>query len=88
MATLEIKTTPINCISCACTSVDTFDESLGGVDPIVDSIVAMAKTSLAALISAAQASEGVSMAERGRSVRVDLEGCEPVGMPDRGSLSI
>lgn len=71
---MRIKTTPINCVSCACALVEAFDDAMGGLDPVVDSIADMAKTSLAALVAAAQASEGVSMAERGRCVEVELEG--------------
>lgn len=72
---MVIETTPINSISCACALIDAFDEASSGVDPVVDSILNMTKTSLAALVRAAQVSEGVSMSERGRLVRVGLEGC-------------
>lgn len=75
---MEIKTTPINCVSCACALVEAFDDAMGGLDHVVDSIADMAKTSLAALAAAAQASTGVSMAERGRLMEVELKGCEGV----------
>lgn len=75
---MRIKTTPINCVSSACALVEAFDDAMGGLDPVVDSIADMAKTSLAALAAAAQESAGVSMGERGRLMEVELEGCEGV----------
>lgn len=71
---MRIKTTPIGCVSSAYALVEAFDDAMGGLDPVVDSIADMAKTSLAALASAAQESAGVSMAERGRLMEVELEG--------------
>lgn len=71
---MRIKTTPINCISGACALVEAFDDAMGGPDPVVDSIADMARSSLAALVAAAQVSERVSAVERGRAVGVELEG--------------
>lgn len=71
---MTVKTTPINCVSSACALVEAFDDAVGGLDPVVDSITDMAKASLAALIAAAQVSERTSMAERGRAVEIELEG--------------
>lgn len=86
---MEIKTTPINCISSACALVEAFDDAMGGLDPVVDSITDMAKASLAALIAAAQVSERTSMAERGRAVEIELEGfmeaCDRPLMRERGA---
>lgn len=78
---MRIKTTPIGCVSSACALVEAFDDAMGGLDHVVDSIADMVKTSLAALAAAAQASTGVSMGERGRLVEVELEGCEGVFDP-------
>lgn len=71
---MRIKTTPINCVSCACALVEAFDDTMGGLDPVVDSVADMAKSSLVALMAAAQVSERVSTVERGRTVWVELEG--------------
>ena len=76
MAMLEIKTTPINCISCACALVEAYDDAMCDADPVVDRIADMAKTSLAALLAAAQKSDGVSVTERGCVIETMLEGCE------------
>lgn len=73
---MEIRTTPINCLSCACELLDAFDNATGGSDPVADRIADMARTSLVALLSAAQASRDVSMRERGMTVQVQLEGLE------------
>ena len=74
---MQLKTTPVNCVSSACVFVEAFDDAMGGIDPVVDSIADMAKTSLAALAAAAQASECLSTAERGRTVCFEIEGvCE------------
>ena len=71
---MRIKTTPINCVSGACALVEAFDDAVGGLDPVVDSITDMAKASLAALIAASQVSERVSTVERGRTAEVELDG--------------
>lgn len=71
---MRIKTAPINCVSSACALVEAFDDAMGGLDPVVDSIADMAKSSLVALMAAAKVSERVSTVERGRTVGVELEG--------------
>lgn len=88
---MRIKTTPINCVSSACALVEAFDDAVGGLDPVVDSITDMAKASLAALIAAAQVSERTSMAERGRAVEIELEGimeaCDRPWMRELSAIS-
>ncbi|MEF2593297.1 MAG: hypothetical protein U0M51_01970 [Eggerthellaceae bacterium] len=88
---MRIKTTPINCVSGACALVEAFDDAVGGLDPVVDSITDMAKASLAALIAAAQVSERTSMAERGRAVEIELEGfmeaCDRPWMRELNAIS-
>lgn len=41
----SLETTPINCVSCACALVEAFDDAMGGLDPVVDSVADMAKSS-------------------------------------------